>query len=413
MNLIKLTVLSALIASPLRAELPRSAQLLTFEGVDSLAGVMETSNDEIFVSDPSSRLINGFSTAGTAISSFNGVSDGAMPYPAGMDRAADGGLVLAQKDPCMVVVYNPDGSVRLTAGADDGSGRGGDPALVPYLNQPSDVAVGPDGRLYVADTAHNRIAVFNGGTGAYLSAWGVMGYSGEYEMSQPMGVAVAGGRVYVADAGNARVMVYDLEGAFVRQVGGRGVDTGGLDSPYDVAVDGSGNLWVADNGLQKVVVYGADGQALTAYGLPGGSLAFEDPISLFASEDGTILLGDGYSGRVYAFETGVANVRDRGLKGPDPQASSSSLREALLAFGPVPLRAGNPLLLQLPFSADRVSWEVLTLDMRRVASGDERNTTLASVPQTHDMASGIYFVRTRVQLGADSRQELQKIIVTR
>jgi DNA-binding beta-propeller fold protein YncE len=402
---------AAVLASPLLADLPRGATVYQFDAVEGVSGVL-AHGSSILVSDQERQVVSEFEASGASLGELAVVGDDRVPYPAGMDVDAQGRVVLAQKDPCQVVVYDAAGSPAMIVGAKPERNPGGDPATAPYLDQPTDVAVGPDGRIYVADTAHNRIAIFSGEDGRYLGAWGTLGYSGEYELAQPMGVAVAGGKVYVADAGNARVMIYDLDGTFIAQLGQRGVDTEGFDSPFDVAVDGAGNIWVADNGLQKLLVFDPEHQLLKAYGLPGDALAFEDLSSLYTAADGTVYLGDGYSGRVFAFETGVAYTRVFDPKAPPVASNVTSLVDARVAFGPVPLRAGAPLILQLPFNADRIQWEVLGLDMRTVARGDERNSALASA-DTAGMASGVYLVRTRVQVGSDSRQEIQKIIVTR
>lgn len=405
---------AALTAAPLYAELPRAPELLKFQGLDQVSGVMLAPGGSLFASDPARRTVGQFTSAGMAVSSFSGVQDSRVPVPGGLDSMASGDLVLAQKDPCLVAVYRPDGSLRFTAGAKPSPDTmAGDPTTCEYLHQPSDAAVGPDGRIYVADTGHHRVAVFSGVDGSFLGAWGSHGYAGEARFSFPMGIAVSGGRVYVADAGNARVMVYDLEGAFVRQIGGRGIGPEGFDSPFDVAVDGAGRLWVADNGLQKVVVFDKEAAFLKAYGLPGDGAYFEDPQSLYAATNGDVLLGDGYSGDVFVFRTGVSFAREAiAPKGPEGVPAAGGLAQTRLAFGPVPVRAGHPLLLQLPFNADQIHWELLSLDMRRAGQGESRHSAVATA-ETAGLASGVYFLRTKVRVGSQSRLETQKVIVTR
>jgi hypothetical protein len=62
---------------------------------------------------------------------------------------------------------------------------------------------------------------------AFVKAWGGKG-SGPGQFSDPTGIAVAGEEVFVADARNGRVQVFDLDGNFKRQFGRPGKDLGEL-----------------------------------------------------------------------------------------------------------------------------------------------------------------------------------------
>lgn len=65
----------------------------------------------------------------------------------------------------------------------------------------------------------------------------------------PLEVAVDRfGRVYVSDAWNNRIQIFDATGAYLTTVGGSPNSTsGGLRAPSGIAVDGAGNLYVADS----------------------------------------------------------------------------------------------------------------------------------------------------------------------
>jgi sugar lactone lactonase YvrE len=93
------------------------------------------------------------------------------------------------------------------------SGDGG-PATGAALNKPRDLELGPDGRLYVADTDNHRIRAvdLHDGTIQTVVGTGEPGFSGEggpaaaAKLRRPFGVAFDGaGDMYVADTFNNRI----------------------------------------------------------------------------------------------------------------------------------------------------------------------------------------------------------------
>ncbi len=77
------------------------------------------------------------------------------------------------------------------------------------LKQPSGLAVGPNGYVYVVDTSTDKVSQFNE-AGEYISAFGTPG-TGNGQFTEPVGIAVAqngylwNGALYVADTANNRV----------------------------------------------------------------------------------------------------------------------------------------------------------------------------------------------------------------
>jgi DNA-binding beta-propeller fold protein YncE len=92
-------------------------------------------------------------------------------------------------------------------------GDGSDP-LSASLNSPRDIAFGPDGRLFIADTENNRIRAvdFTLNVITTVAGNGVQGYAGdrgpatEAELSWPYGIGFdADGQLYIADTYNDRI----------------------------------------------------------------------------------------------------------------------------------------------------------------------------------------------------------------
>ncbi|MBW8861715.1 MAG: hypothetical protein JF601_04990 [Acidobacteria bacterium] len=72
------------------------------------------------------------------------------------------------------------------------------------------------------------------------------------------------GNIYVADgvamgAGNARVAKFDKDGHFIKSWGQRGSDVGQFNSLRGIALDAQGNVYVADAGNKRIQVFDGDG----------------------------------------------------------------------------------------------------------------------------------------------------------
>jgi hypothetical protein len=106
-----------------------------------------------------------------------------------------------------------EGGGRGNAGP-PGAGIRGD-----SFSRPSDVTWDRAGNIYVADGygTNNRIAKFTK-EGNFLKSWGQTG-SGQGQFNSIRGIASdAAGNLYVADAGNNRIQVFDGEGTFKSQI---------------------------------------------------------------------------------------------------------------------------------------------------------------------------------------------------
>src|SRR6185369_389611 len=122
---------------------------------------------------------------------------------------------------------------------------------------PRDIAVGPDGKVYLLDSGNRRILVADGPADTSWDVW-----RSNTTWRDPYGIDVGpDGTVYVADTDNHRIVKITGGGAGTETTFGTfGTGNGQFRFPRDVAVDPSnGRMFVADTDNHRVVILRPDG----------------------------------------------------------------------------------------------------------------------------------------------------------
>jgi peptidylamidoglycolate lyase len=127
-----------------------------------------------------------------------------------------------------VFKFSHDGKLLMKLG--EAKVAGNDSA---HFNQPTDVAIAPDGSFYVSDGyGNNRVIKFSS-SGNYLFEWGTKGdQAGQFNVPHAIDLDSVG-NVYVADRENSRVQIFDSNGKYLS--GWKNTDQNG--KIYSVAVN--------------------------------------------------------------------------------------------------------------------------------------------------------------------------------
>jgi len=124
------------------------------------------------------------------------------------------------------------------------------------LKTPTGLAVDYAGRVFVADTGHNRVVVIDKQNNQSVFASG---------LQNPQAVSVDPfGNLWITDTG--RGVVYKYAATDDGSTGTRTIFKDHLDHPSGVAVDASGNVFITNTGKNEVLQYRANGDEVKVSG---------------------------------------------------------------------------------------------------------------------------------------------------
>ena len=125
----------------------------------------------------------------------------------------------------------------------------------------------------------------------FVTAWGEQG-AAPGQFNDPTGIAVTDDEVFVSDARNARIQVFDFEGGFKRQFGAKGDAPGQLGRPMNLGIAGD-EVYVADYWNDRIQVFTLDGTARRAIGRAGnGPGEFNAPGGVAVAGNGDLFVAE-------------------------------------------------------------------------------------------------------------------------
>jgi sugar lactone lactonase YvrE len=290
-----------------------------------------------------------------------------LKQPFGMDFL-DGELVLTEFGGHRIVKIDSAGKATVIAGSGTKGLRDG-AARTAEFNAPHNLAVAPDGMIYVADTSNHAVRQVNPKSGVVRTiAGGEKGFAGDggpadkalFDQAYHVALDADAKNLYVCDLGNRRVRKIDLKTSTITTVAGngkRGVPANGaratdapLVDPRACTVDKAGRLWILERSGHALRVV-EDGKIRTVAGTgekgfggdggPALKAKMDGPKFLWIDPAGDVLIADteNHCIRKYVVKDGtIVRLAGTGKKGSD-LASGSPLEVTLaqphgVAIGP-------------------------------------------------------------------------------
>ena len=322
---------------------------LTLSSTGAISGTPKTTGTSTFTAQvtdsgankaPQSFSITIINSTSYTIRTFAGPGL-TSPQSLAVDNA--GNVYIAGNITNLVWKVLPDGSITVFAGtgAPGFSGDSG-PAADAQLAAPRGIAVDGPGNVYIADTNNNRIRevtpdgnirTFSGpGTSASV---GDGGPPSGAQMNLPYAVTLdAAGNMFISETGNNRIRLV-RNGTIQTIVGltpGKGTGDGGpainalLNTPWALAVDSAGNLYIADfqgNRIRKVTP-ASSADPVTAYkngvistvqgtGVQGsGPDQLNQPEGVAVDAAGNVFIADSLNNRVLELTAAGALIQIAG-----------------------------------------------------------------------------------------------------
>jgi DNA-binding beta-propeller fold protein YncE len=218
------------------------------------SGIAVNSKGHIFLFQRVKPMLAEYDQQGKFIRS---IGDGLFEHPHGLRIDPDDNLWTTDDGSHLVLKLTPEGRVLLVLG------RKNIAKEASWLfNQPTDVAFGKNGDIYVSDGYGNSRVVKFDREGSFIKAWGKFG-NGPGEFDLPHSIVIDNAdHIYVGDRENQRIQIFDSEGKFLKAWTSIGY-------PYGLFITADQHIWMADGAYDRIIELDQDGKILGAIGEPG------------------------------------------------------------------------------------------------------------------------------------------------
>ncbi len=223
----------------------------------------------VFLLDSGSRSIAIYSPKGEFLREIQG--RGSWKDPMGVGVTSDGVVLVADGDSGRVLEIEMTGKLRREYSAAKGARLTG---VCSYGDS-----------VFAVDNRNHRVISFKR-KGNGQEVWGKKGdHAGEFDT--PFRIAAdSSGRIYVTDVMNARVQWFSVFGQYLGSLKRFGAGEGKIFRPTGLAIDSRGRIWTGDSYTGLVQLFDEKGIFVQVISSDGKPVVFGDPVGLAEGPEG-------------------------------------------------------------------------------------------------------------------------------
>ncbi len=245
-----------------------------------IPAVAVDSQDRVYIYSRSEHPMVVFDRDGNFLTSWG---DDILKDAHGIFIDAEDNIYCVERETHVMHKFTTDGKLLMTLGTMDKPGAEDEP-----FNLPTDLALGPDGEMFISDGYGNARIHKYSPDGELIKSWGKPG-TGPGEFDLPHCVRVdPRNRVMVADRNNNRIQFFTLEGEYIEE-------WGDLLQPDTIFIDEDDLVYIAELD-QRVTIMTLDGEVISQWGSERGSTVpgefFACPHGIWVDSHGDIYVGE-------------------------------------------------------------------------------------------------------------------------